>query len=315
MSKTYSERSGDSTAASHSEDACAWHRAHCADTDLCCAVRIRDAYDFDDSKRKDVVKREQAGVRNFGTVKISRLYPLKIYCDVCRTFIVDRSGEEAFYFCWRCRRAQRALALCTTCFERGALSSGPRRRTSRTHSRHSTVARELPFDEDMGSNGSSPTAKASYSRNNSKHVTSALLNSTVGSGGGAADARASSRGSTRHPTTVSVSQPLSTVLPSGLWIGQFEELGSRRAAQRTITFRKDGSLVGYGDDNCSFTGSFASGLNSYHVKWVEIHEWGQLEVKADISVGAAEKEAQINGKFTACDGGKGSIHLRSPWIH
>mmetsp|Transcript_107878 Transcript_107878/g.343818 ORF Transcript_107878/g.343818 Transcript_107878/m.343818 type:complete len:362 (+) Transcript_107878:123-1208(+) len=290
-------------------DVTRWHMKNCVQTDLCQAWAIRDAFDFDANDRKEVSKNVRLSSvgdgahRNYG--RTSRLYPVKINCDACGTFIQDRQGTKPFYFCWRCRRAKRSLLLCVSCYEAGAVSP-PTMRASR---RAWTIG--------IASNNSGEAlAVLSGNLRTTERSKSVGVVSRIPSG-------IEEEGSRSYPMTKIISSEKSGFqvdIPSGTWKGEIEEKTmrsrSRRKATRELRFHAGGSLTGTCDEGCQVAGHFtfrgtAKGRGLYDVTWVETHAWGQLTVVAELSV-ASPLEAMIDGSFSASDGGKGLLGLTFP---
>jgi len=271
-----------------------WHTRHCAETDFSRAFTIRDAFDFDDTKKKSVSKSERiwcvgdGAHRNYGTVKVSCLYPVKIHCNACSAFIVDRLDEGLFYFCWRCRRAGRATLLCEGCYEVGerlleetaAPGLGARRASAGFYSLPGPGLNHLSL----------PDARP-------------LL-----------DARSPARTPQMSRVTPTASQdskaPLCSEVPSGMWNGTFEEGRSRRVEKRKLNFLASGEVTGSGAEQCRVTGHFLKqGGAFYMVEWTEMHPWGRLQVSAKLTV-SSPADARIEGEFTASDGGAGKLQLQ-----
>lgn len=95
-----------------------------------------------------------------------------------------------------------------------------------------------------------------------------------------------------------------------MWKGEIKEGRSRRSVALSLTFNLGGSIVGSGgQERCTLEGSFHSGGEKhYHVKWVEVYDWGRLEVTGQLFVKNLQ-DAHIEGDFSASDGGKGQLHL------
>jgi len=283
-----------------------WHSNHCVGTDLGRAMTIREAFDFDDSKKKEVSKKERVwsmgdGVRrDYGTIKVSRLYPPRVNCDVCGTFIVDRQGERAFYFCWRCRRAGRSFHICEACYDQGSLGTTPRSRGRPSRRMGHSVSDGGRLTPHGSTRRNSKESSNSFSRRPSRESSRSV---SLGTSGDIAS---------RVPSKASVNAvaTMDKAIPSGTWKGTFEEGGNRRPAKRELSFVASGLIVGSGADGCSLEGFFnnrSGGL--YNVEWTETYEWGRIEVTAWLSL-APRQDAHIDGQFFASDGGKGRLDLR-----
>jgi len=274
-----------------------WHRTHCTCTDLCKAMTIRDAYDYNDSKKKEVSVGLNVRRRSFGDahMKVPVLYPPKIHCDTCGVFIVDRSREQPFYFCWRCRRAGRSLQLCTCCYEAGVFE---------TRERWATQRAQRP-----GTNGDDDALKleeaepvVSWGQVRSEGSVSDVSSLSIFSHG-----EASQRLSTQSTSPAYAS--LSVDVPSGRWTGEFEEKRSRRCASRDLTFLASGKVMGSGSEGCTLQGFFsAKRAGQYDVMWTESHAWGELTVRGEVS-SVDPHDTYLRGDFAASDGGRGWLEL------
>mmetsp|Transcript_86501 Transcript_86501/g.253184 ORF Transcript_86501/g.253184 Transcript_86501/m.253184 type:complete len:352 (+) Transcript_86501:58-1113(+) len=290
--RTSSRKTSTNIVSLESEAMQKWHKSHCSDTDFGSAVRIRDAFEFDASN-KEVSKRERVwsigdgARRDYGTVKVARGYPSKIECDVCGIFIVDRNGENLFFFCWRCRRAGRSLRMCAGCYEDGALGDGPR---------------QLPDQHGPGVAATQSGGGRAGSKQRSASVRSSQ-------GALRSPGPKASRGSTGSSSPSA--QTLSPGIPSGTWKGWIMEGRNRRVIKRTLSFLMGGSIIGSGDEGCTVEGSWRGGVFYHHVKWVEMYEWGQLEVAVQLTV-TTPTAAHLEGEFSASDGGKGMLDLTFP---
>uniref|UniRef100_A0A7S1WWG5 Uncharacterized protein n=1 Tax=Alexandrium catenella TaxID=2925 RepID=A0A7S1WWG5_ALECA len=317
------QHSSPSSASDH--DGQKWHRIHCSDTDLCQAMCIRDAFGFTDNNKKEVSKKERVwslgdGVRrDYGTCRVSRLYPARINCDLCATFIVDRAGEALFFFCWRCRRAGRSFQLCVDCHEGGAFGSAGTRVNSLTRRSPRSTGVFTSAGQQSSTSLESGVDPALFGRVPSLRRSPCNTVTSLGTPA-AAPTSSQSPAVSRSPSLGSMQQlqltsshglQLKGTIPSGTWKGEIKEGRSRRTAKRELTFLSDGRLTGTGDEGCTLKGSFTNGPSHFRVNWVELYEWGQFKVSAQLSV-SERAGAQLEGEFVASDGGSGLVVLRYP---
>ncbi|CAK9071299.1 UDP-N-acetylglucosamine--peptide N-acetylglucosaminyltransferase 110 kDa subunit [Durusdinium trenchii] len=105
-----------------------WHLKNCQDNQFELVKTLREAYPFDESKKKTVHKREQVRsggmddllkADNWGKVEINDIGPTRLLCDVCGVLMVDlyTHPENPFYVCRNCQRAGRKLELCVSCYK------------------------------------------------------------------------------------------------------------------------------------------------------------------------------------------------------
>lgn len=221
-----------------------FHAQNCRDTDFHRFNTIREAYAFDETNKKSVSKKERVygcterGVQNWGSATVNRRGVLKIHCDACGVFVVDRAGREPFYTCVRCRNAGKKLNLCTGCFEMGRLG-GERETRSTQASRMSSPGEPQPVYSSRGSGDRIPSKTSSFS-----------------------DSASTPRG-----------QP---AVPSGRWEATLIEQKRPRKEIRDLTFTADGRLRGSGPENCQVSGVYSN--TSRTVVWTETYAWGKLDV-------------------------------------
>lgn len=274
--------SGGRLAAGRTSKCCTLHEKSCTDKQLCLATTIRDAFPFNDDK-KIVEKRDRLGsfdhtrgkVRgNWGDITVGRLVA-KVTCSVCRETVLERSGEQPFYYCTRCRDAGRRFVLCTRCYKAGELATGPREGTS--NPKQLTRAKSDLSDVC----GVDPSwDRSARAADRLPHHAQTFPQASV---------------------ECSVAPDTETV-PSGLWKGSLVEDEIRRTIERQLVFC-GGRVTGSGMEGCSLQGSYTNGK----VKWAETHEWGTITVSAAIVQGRC-----IRGEFTTSDGGKGALQLAVP---
>lgn len=264
-----------------------WHNKNCQDVQFEKVKTVREAYPFDERKRKTVHKRENVrsgGIDdvlkadNWGSVEISDIGPLRLLCDMCGVLLVDiyTNPENPFYVCRNCQRHDRKLELCVRCF------------TTKAH--HQEVE-------------PSPKAKAKGLGRSSTH------------GGGGKSAPLGRAGTlsmgSDYSSEAAASSSLDDALkslPSGSWEGQLSEEGGRRHVEYQLRFMKTGVVVGKGPNGCQVEGKFFWNSKTYKpsVEWTETHDWGTLSFCADVD--PASK--QLDGNFKVSDGGHGTALLK-----
>jgi len=288
---------------------------------------INEAYPYKDDERKIVDKKEKVynplgdgAWHDWGDVSVSKLQK-KINCVVCQNYILDRYEEVPFFYCLRCKREEREgkhLEMCISCWNNGALATGPRDKIAlvkgddtEQKGRDSFAGGKLSGDVNMGRKSITADAQAMRGRN---------------SQGGALQARVAERASRtaglnisprsddegRRPSKERKPQPTMltggcrphSTIPCGLWKGRVTEGASGRPVEFKFFFDESGEVSGNGPDNCEVKGTI-SGPTSNKVTWKEKHDWGTIDVTADMK----ENYRKIVGKFKASDGGGGALEL------
>eukprot|EP00930_Biecheleria_cincta_P038145 TRINITY_DN26207_c0_g1_i2.p1 TRINITY_DN26207_c0_g1~~TRINITY_DN26207_c0_g1_i2.p1 ORF type:complete len:235 (+),score=39.73 TRINITY_DN26207_c0_g1_i2:49-753(+) len=113
-----------------------WHQKNCMHGHLSECQTIAEAYPFDESERKSVVKVESimtGGERlgqdkaqsKWGSATVNKLGPPRILCDVCGVFVLDRDMRTPFFVCVNCRSHGRKLEVCVKCYHERAVEKPP----------------------------------------------------------------------------------------------------------------------------------------------------------------------------------------------
>lgn len=246
---------------------------------------LREAYPFDESKKKTVHKREQVRsggmddllkADNWGKVEINDIGPTRLLCDVCGVLMVDlyTHPENPFYVCRNCQRAGRKLELCVSCYK------------NRKH--------EKAILGEQGGTRSGGTA-STYSKMGSR-TTTREFSSEGGSVG-----MGSSIG-------LDLLEQAHSQMTSGTWEGYFEEEGGKRSVSYQLYFSAKGQVQGGGSDGCEVTGTFGWDNQAYkpRVDWKEKHDWGTLTFSAYMEV----RDKELEGEFKVSDGGGGTGLLK-----
>lgn len=256
-----------------------WHLKNCLDSQFELVRTVREAYPFDESKKKSVHKREKVRsggmddllkADNWGSVEISDIGPTRLHCDVCGVLMVDiySAPENPFYVCRNCQRAGRKLELCLNCFR---------------HKKHEKAMQNV-----------SPSPKKMGTRSLTRDLYS-------------------SEGATTSTSTTAGTDMLeqaSKQMQSGTYEGYFQEEGGKRKVQYELFFSAKGEVSGRGisgTENTEVSGNYRWDNLAYkpRVEWTEKHDWGSLSFSAFVEA----RNKEIEGEFSVSDGGGGIGYL------
>jgi len=298
-----------------------WHARNCTDSDLKMVRTINEAYPFKAEDQKVFKKEEKVWNPlddgrhyDWGDVKVSKMQKA-VHCVHCSVYILDRYNEVPFYFCMRCKREEKHLEMCVSCYNNGVLATGPRAVME--------VADTKPDRDSFGGgmikgrkiehqeqNGYARMSEAASMRGSqivrSKSQSLGVPNSSPPGSktnsprpmGGGPPPRKSFKagGGDPHPT-----------IPSGAYRGKISEAGSSRAAAFKLTFNSTGNIGGSGPDSCTVKGQCTGGTV---MSWTETHPWGTIQFNGTLTVDASQK-THIKGKFKSSDGGGGTLDVVS----
>lgn len=262
-----------------------WHLKNCLDSQFELVKTLREAYPFDENKKKTVHKKENVRsggmddllkADNWGTVEISDIGPTRLLCDVCGVMMVDlySAPENPFYVCRNCQRAGRKLELCVNCF--------------RNKKHEKAFAAE---------NGGKSIGTASAMSLKKAHTRSGTRDLYASEGGGSSTGTELIEEASKHMT-------------SGTYEGHFEEEGGKRKVSYELFFSAKGEISGKGlsgNEVIEVSGTYRWDALAYkpRVEWTEKHDWGTLSFSAFM-----ERNKEIEGDFAVSDGGGGTGCLK-----
>eukprot|EP00913_Durusdinium_trenchii_P022876 g21478.t1 len=232
---------------------------------------LREAYPFDESKKKTVHKREQVRsggmddllkADNWGKVEINDIGPTRLLCDVCGVLMVDlyTHPENPFYVCRNCQRAGRKLEL----------TLGPLKRPK-------TKGRCGMWDAAgfvWAAEGYAEEALEAYERAIQLEGGDGGLDARVNRVGRTTTREFSSEGGSvgmGSSIGLDLLEQAHSQMTSGTWEGYFEEEGGKRSVSYQLYFSAKGQVQGGGSDGCEVTGTFGWDNQAYkpRVDWKE----------------------------------------------